>query len=511
MLKKISKGVIIGGVSYYTIYKSLDYMPEYQIKYDLLGFMSCNLNFLRTAKVATECILDYSINIKNIEDEEIYDREKTLFYTRIGKKMYNLCSKNKGIFIKFAQYISNLERIIPHEITSILKELQDKCPAYKIEAVELVLREELGNNWRDFIKEIDDEPVGAASLAQVHKGINNKGETVAVKVQYPQLRVQYILDIGYLSFLSKVLSNFVTYANLGNYDFDYLLNKFKDSLKDEIDFRIEVKNSLKTQELFKNDESVKIPSIYENLSTKRIITMEFVEGVNIDENEKLKEMGFKLLDISNLLINMFSSMIFINGHVHCDAHAGNIFVRRNPKNPSKPQIILLDHGFYRGYSEEFRKNVNELWLALMNLDNKKMKFYAAKLGIKDHYNYLPLIFLFKTKNQNQIGKKIVKKDILKMRKDNVFGFEKVYKFIYEFPDDFLLTLRTINLIAIRNSSLGGRTRHRLFRMTKIAYRAKYKNIFIRNFHLFKFHVKIFLYEWMFFLYKMVYYIDPKII
>lgn len=508
MLRKLPKRLIIGSLTYYTIYKSLHYLPESQKKHDLRGLMSSNLNFLRTAQVACTSLLDYTLKIHSQNPSPV---EKSEFYTRLGTRLHNLCSTNKGIFIKFAQYLSNLERILPSEITSILKSLQDKCPSYSKNAIELVLREELGENWKEFIVELEEEPVGAASLAQVHRGRDYRGNDVAVKVQYPDLRVQYVLDIFYLEGLSWVLSRVVTGFGLGSYDFGFLLGKFKGSLREEIDFRIEVENCEMTRELFREVEFVKIPEVFKGLCTKRVITMEFVEGVNIDENDRLGGMGFDLLNVSNLLIDMFSSMIFVNGHVHCDAHAGNIFVRRNPKNLSQPQIILLDHGFYRGYSKEFRKNVNELWLALMNLDNKKMKFYAEKLGIKDHYNYLPLIFLFKTKNQNNIGKKIKKEDFLKMKDENLFGFEKVYNFIYEFPDDFLLTLRTINLIAIRNKSLGGRTRDRLFRMTKIVYRNKYKNVFVRNFHMFKFYMKIFVYEWMFFLYKKIYYIDPNII
>jgi aarF domain-containing kinase len=511
MFRKITKATIIGSVVYYGLYKSIPYLPESQMKYDVYGFLSCNLNLLRTVKTSSICIFDFWKNVHHIHDLDEYEKEISFYYTRIAHRIYDLCVANRGIYIKFAQYLSNLERVIPKEITSVLKELQDKCPPFSKAAIEIVLKNELGENWKEEIVELGEIPVGAASLAQVHKATLKNGQTAAVKIQYPPLRVQYVLDIFYLSFLSRVFSNLIVLTRMGNYDFEYILNKFKSSLKDEIDFRTEVKNSIKTLELFEKDETVKIPEVYQDLSTKRVITMEFVEGVNIDENEKLLEMGFNLVEISNLLIDMFASMIFINGNVHCDAHAGNIFVRRNPKNKSKPQIILLDHGFYRSYSENFRKDIVNLWIALVNLDDKKMKFYAQKIGIENHYNYLPLIFLFKTKNQHEIGKKIEKEELLEMKKNNLFGFNKIYDFIYEFPDDFLLILRTINLIAIRNACLGNKTRNRLFKMTYIAFRAKYENIFIRYFHIFLFRIKIFIYEWMFFLYKRLFFIDQSII
>ena len=83
-----------------------------------------------------------------------------------------------------------------------------------------------------------------------------------------------------------------------------------------------------TKDLFWNKDIVKIPSIYHSISTKWLLIMEYVEGINIDENEKLLKNGYDLLNISNLLIKIFSYMIFENGHVHCDAHPGNILVRK---------------------------------------------------------------------------------------------------------------------------------------------------------------------------------------
>ena len=111
-----------------------------------------------------------------------------------------------------------------------------------------------------------------------------------------------------------------------------ILNKFKTSLADEIDFKKEAKNSKITRELFKDIHYVKIPKVYEKFSTSRVLLMEYVEGINIDENELLEKNGFDLLKLTELLIKTFSFMIFRNGHVHCDAHAGNIFVRKNPQN-----------------------------------------------------------------------------------------------------------------------------------------------------------------------------------
>ena len=93
-----------------------------------------------------------------------------------------------------------------------------------------------------------------------------------------------------------------------------------------------------------------------------------------------------------MLIHIFAKMIYLHGHVHCDAHPGNIFVRPNPNNPERPQIVLLDHGFYGTYSHQFRKNFCKLWYALSTMDYATVKKISFEMGIDEYYRYLPLLF-----------------------------------------------------------------------------------------------------------------------
>ena len=89
-------------------------------------------------------------------------------------------------------------------------------------------------------------------------------------------------------------------------------------------------------------------------------------------------------------------MIFSFGHIHCDAHPGNILIRRNPKDPNKPQLVLLDHGIYRTISDDFRLIFCELWAKLMQFDNQSVSKLAKTLGIEEYAHYLPILFLFRT-------------------------------------------------------------------------------------------------------------------
>ena len=150
---------------------------------------------------------------------------------------------------------------------------------------------------------------------------------------------------------------------LGDYKYDFhaILRKFKDSIQEEINFANEVENGVRTGENFKDNDSIKIPHYYRQHCTKRLITMEFVDGVNISRNRVIeKEMNLNLRDVSGLLIEAYSQMLFCSGFIHCDAHPGNILVRKNPKDPQKPQLIILDHGFYRKLDGQFRNRFVQL-------------------------------------------------------------------------------------------------------------------------------------------------------
>ena len=132
------------------------------------------------------------------------------------------------------------------------------------------------------------------------------------------------------------------------------MNHFEKSLLQELDFKQEVINAGRTADNFKGHDYLYIPKNYVMKCTRRTITMEFVEGDRIDDLETLEKKYGSAKETTDLLVKIFAKMIFVHGHVHCDAHPGNIMVRPHPKDPKKPQIVLIDHGFYGSTTEEFR-------------------------------------------------------------------------------------------------------------------------------------------------------------
>lgn len=128
--------------------------------------------------------------------------------------------------------------------------------------------------------------------------------------------------------------------------------------------------------------------------------MEFVRGHKIDDLEILENKFGKTgpKRSCDILVEVFAKMIFEHGFVHCDAHPGNILVRENPKNRGKPQIVLLDHGFYCRMKDDFRKQFCRLWVAMNTFDYLTVKSIAENLGMGQYFRYLPLLFTYRTIN-----------------------------------------------------------------------------------------------------------------
>lgn len=125
--------------------------------------------------------------------------------------------------------------------------------------------------------------------------------------------------------------------------------------------------------------------------------MEFVEGVKINDKAGLEKLNISPKAVRENLIDIFTTMIFQYGYVHCDAHPGNILVRKQ-NNRLRHEIILLDHGLYRTIRPETIRSFSGLWLSLMMGDTKQVEHYAKDLNIERHLEYLPIIFLQRTKN-----------------------------------------------------------------------------------------------------------------
>lgn len=244
--------------------------------------------------------------------------------------------------------------------------------------VKITLEETFKQPLEDIFEDFEVEPVSSASIAQVHIATLKTGEKVAVKVQHDWMKEELPIDLHLIDFFVKTGFEFFP-----DFDYRWLPRNLKNSLPEELDFRIEARNAKKCQELFKENKKIKIPRIYENLSSEKVLVMEYVEGVNIDHTTTLKKEGYNLSEICGLLSDCFSQQIFRFGVVHADPHSGNVFVRKHKENGT--QLILLDHGLYRYLSDSTRLHYSYLWKGIILQDVGLIKKGVKGLGVGEEY------------------------------------------------------------------------------------------------------------------------------
>ncbi len=246
-------------------------------------------------------------------------------------------------YVKFGQFLSIRPDLIPPEFCAEFKKLQDKVPPFRFALVRKQLEHELKRRYTDIFAEFDAIPIAAASVAQVHHARLRTGEEVAVKVQRPGIQEQMEEDILIMLFIATMIERFV--PSLRKNQPVMLIHEFSRWTGSELYFRQEGKNALQFAYYFKDDPKVRIPKVYREYTTKKILVMEYLQGENILE-ARLDEAGRKAT--AQLIADSMLKQIFVNGFFHGDPHAGNILLL--PDN----SIAYLDFGIVGYLSEDLR-------------------------------------------------------------------------------------------------------------------------------------------------------------
>jgi aarF domain-containing kinase len=304
-------------------------------------------------------------------------------HKRCAERTLKVLEKNGSIFIKLGQHLSSMGYLLPLEWTTTFIPLQDQCPVSSYESIEEMFVEDTGRRIEDDFETFSHEPIGAASLAQVHVAtLKDTHQKVAVKVQHPALKEWVPLDLALTRFTFETLRRFFP-----DYDLSWLNDEMEFSLPQELDFALEGQNALNARKFFKTH--TRFPLIIPDVlsASKRILVMDYITGCRPDNLDYLDSHHISRDEVSATLSRIFNAMIFTPGApLHCDPHGGNIAIRHNPgrRKPYNFDIILYDHGLYRVIPEKLRVDYAKLWLAVIDADEANMRKYAYEVaGITD--------------------------------------------------------------------------------------------------------------------------------
>jgi aarF domain-containing kinase len=435
------------------------------------------VRFGRTFLTVGAIGLDYKYSLRNWKTmpEEESNSLWSQVHERSAKKLLHLCSKNGGVFIKVGQHVGAMEYVVPNEYSSTLKVLHSRAPRSSLDDVRTVLKEDLGEDLDSIFSSFEETPRGTASLAQVHKAVlRETGEVVAVKVQHKRVKKHSLVDMTTMDMLVRIVAKvFPEFSLL------WVADEMKRNLPLELDFIHEGKNAEKVSRMFARLPWLKIPRIDWSYTTSRVLTMEFLEGGEVTDREYVTKHKLNPRMISDRLSTLYSEMIFVEGFVHCDPHPGNILVR-DLNNSGNPEICLLDHGLYTTLPDKFRINYSNLWISIINADEKGIKQYAQELGAGDLHVILACILAAKPYDTLMRGITAPgKKPAVRAEKDKLRNY--VRDFLPEIAGvlsrvnrELILVLKTSDLLRGIESHLGTRgERQSLVQMARYCVRSVY--------------------------------------
>ncbi|WP_020005653.1 ABC1 kinase family protein [Brachyspira innocens] len=330
-------------------------------------------------------------------------------YSR-GERIRMACEDLGTTFVKLGQILSNRNDILPKDITDELSKLQNHVKPFDENEAINIIETELGKKIDEVFDSFDMKPKASASISQVHTAILKTGEKVAIKVKRPNIEENILMDIEVIIWLSNIIEKY-------NEEFalmqpQKLIAAFKAQLLQELDFNFEKNNTLKFARYFKDNKNIKIAKIYEEYSTKSILTMEYIDGIKIsdispDDNRYDRK---KLVSIG---IDAVLEQIFMLGFFHADPHPGNLmalennvlcfldfgmigFIPPNSKEAFSSLIMSISSADYLALSKSILdlcyhsdiKNIDDFNMAIFVLVNKYIDMSLDNINIEDVFNEL---------------------------------------------------------------------------------------------------------------------------
>jgi predicted unusual protein kinase regulating ubiquinone biosynthesis (AarF/ABC1/UbiB family) len=276
----------------------------------------------------------------------------------------------RGVVIKMCQVVATRSDMFPPSFIRILKRCHDAVPPKPYDVIRSAVERELEKPLDAVFAEFDRAPLASASLAQVHRARLHDGTLVAVKVQYPDIERVVRTDLANMRRACRVYEFFDPQP----LDLLPLITELTSHLALELDFELEAQHADRIRELFAGDESVVVPRMHGELSTRRVLTMELVDGIKITEKQAIEAAGLDPADVMQSLMRIYTRMILAAGFFQADPHPGNLFVRPNR------QIVLMDFGLSKQLPEGFGLGLFELMFSMMTLNESAMVRAFEELG-----------------------------------------------------------------------------------------------------------------------------------
>ncbi|KAF9260370.1 ABC1-domain-containing protein [Marasmius fiardii PR-910] len=467
----------------------------------------------RNARTLWTCAMitfDYKVNFTEANNDHIPE-----LHERVANRMYDLFTSNGGAYIKVGQALAANAAFLPKPVQEKFSKLFDDAPQVPYSEILQVFQSELGRppDGPDGIFEVfEKDAVASASIAQVHKAKlrpipgdpDTQEKWVAVKVQKPAVAKQMKWDLGAYRLVMWMFENWA--FDLPVY---FVVDFVSDHIRHELDFLLEAENAKQTTRFVASEprlsQNVYIPKVYDQFTTKRVMTAEWIDGVRLSDRAGIRRLIGAEKDITvtkaivpasvdspavhdapptsftyppaplkggvnfimKTMVELFSAQMFSWGWVHCDPHPGNVIIRPNPHHPTRPQLVLLDHGLYVRVNDEFRKDWSALWKGLLTADYSIVERTTTKwgVGLPDMFASVTLAKPVKLSRKNRdlateqekLKKELTEYMNMSQYQQSVVMKKKLKVFLTDtdrMPKELIFLLRNMRIVQGNNQSFG---------------------------------------------------------
>ena len=289
--------------------------------------------------------------------------------------IYDTAIELRGLILKGCQFIGSRADVLPREYVDVLSRLQDRVPPKPFPVVRETVERELGRGLDELFESFSTEPIASASLAQVHEARLHGGERVAVKVQYPEIEALVKSDLANLRLLFRAVGLVEREVDLLP-----LIDELATYVPRELNFVNEATNAETIGRFFEDRDDLRVPRMHRELTTRRVLVMEFIDGVKVSDVDGLRELGLDPHRVAQTLVEAWCIQILRHGRFHADPHPGNVLVQRG--KDGAPRVVLIDFGLAKDLPPGFRSSVVEFAGALLRGRADAMAAALLDLGFE---------------------------------------------------------------------------------------------------------------------------------
>ena len=282
----------------------------------------------------------------------------------LGHRLAEALQELGPSFVKFGQTLAVRSDLIGDKAADDLALLQDNMPAFDGALAIATVERELGDKVEKIFSHFNPKPVAAASIAQVHSAETIDGQLVAVKILRPDVEAAFAKDLDLFIWLANTVE--LMLPNFARYKPKAVVNRFKEIVHTELDLRLEAASASELALATKSDVGFKVPEVDWNRTSERVLTIEWIDGIRIDDVEKISQLGLDRREILKNSAGVFFQQVFRDGFFHGDMHPGNMFVT------SEGTLVPVDFGIMGRLDQATRFYLADMLMAFLQRDYKKV-------------------------------------------------------------------------------------------------------------------------------------------